>query len=427
MPPVDGIRWRGWAVVLGALCMLGAPGSAHSAGPASPGPNASYLPTFNFDAFTKNKPFRLNTLATTPYGPAWADILLAPQNFVACKGAKIALCYYSGPDDPLRPGAASLPCDLTNSGIANCTCIAIPPDENPYYVDINAILNLDVYLDTVNTCGPDGRYCKPTGPHEAPVCHAISNRSLIPGADLFSTFSPVLDSPDEYPIIPASCAATPGVPYAGCMTAPCKTTIDPATGRAPADPVTGLELVQCACPTYAGPPPAPFPGAPYQVGNLGGNSCTLGGNNVWSAAYQVPITLPDCVPDAPAPYGCPLLPRNFLPPLPANVSCQEVCSEYKQSNQNGIQVGFTCDATLCTAASDPALVASACTGLGKHSVAEILKLETEVGYSCSASQVCGCQPNRKTNEEIGRLNAVQRSEGIVTQCAYNGTLCGTGP
>ena len=34
---------------------------------------------------------------TTPFGPPAADVLIHPSNFLACKGAKIALCYYSGP------------------------------------------------------------------------------------------------------------------------------------------------------------------------------------------------------------------------------------------------------------------------------------------------------------------------------------------
>ena len=113
--------------------------------------------------------------------------------------------------------------------------------------------------------------------------------------------------------------------------------------------------------------------------------------------------------------------------VPDDVSCQKVCREYKQSNQNGIQVGFTCDATLCTVDADPALLARACAGLGKHSLSEIIKLETRVGYSCSASQICDCQPNKKTNEEIWRLNDAQRANDIKPQCDQNFTLCGTKP
>ena len=111
---------------------------------------------------------------------------------------------------------------------------------------------------------------------------------------------------------------------------------DPATGLPPIDPATGLELVQCACLTYAGTSESP---APYQVGYPGDNSCNLGGKNVWSAAYTVQISPPDCKPDVPG--ECPLLPPNQpFPPVPANVSCQQVCSEYRQSNQNGGALKF---------------------------------------------------------------------------------------
>jgi hypothetical protein len=416
MPPSSGIRWRGWAIVLGALCVLAGPGHAYSAGPVSSGSTPSFSPTFNFDEFTKNKPFTLNTLPTTRYGPPWADILLGPENFLACKGASIALCYYSGPANSVTP------CTSDGEGVANCTCYAIPHGST-YYVDINAILNLDVYLDTVSACEHDGRGCQPAGTRTAPVCDVINGNKLIPGADLISTFSAFLDQ--EIPIRPTSCDA-PAL-YAGCMTAPCKRTVDPVTGLPPVDPATGLELVQCACPTYTGP---------YQVGNLEGNQCVLGGDNVWSAAYTVPPQPPtpqpppphDCWPDAPGDSGCPLLPPNYLPPVPPIVSCKEVCSEYKKSNQKGVEIGFTCDATLCTAkVRDFDLVAEACDGLGKSSVSEILKLETAVGYSCSASQICGCEPNKKTNEAVYNLNKAQRERGIPPQCEQNGTLCGAQP
>ena len=55
-----GTRRRRWVVVLGALCVLGVPGRAFSVDP-----------TFNFDEFTRNKPFTLNTMWTTPFGPPW--------------------------------------------------------------------------------------------------------------------------------------------------------------------------------------------------------------------------------------------------------------------------------------------------------------------------------------------------------------------
>jgi hypothetical protein len=359
----------------------------------------------DFDPFTKHRHFRLNTLETTPNAPAWADIVLEPENFLLCKGASIALCYYSGP-------AGTTPCELRPDGkIADCTCYRIP-EGSPYFVDINAILNLDVYLATVDVCGVDGSDCLPAGTKPAPVCHAINKNKLIPRADVISTFSQYLAS--EMPIGQTECAAAP---YAGCMTAPCK-----ETGET--DPVTGLPLVSCACPVYDGK---------YQVGQDGAQ-CSLGAGLVWSAAYSpnsptIPTfpTLPSCVPDAPSGIGCPLLSPKppDLPAVPAQISCSDVCSEYGKSNNHGIEVGYTCDATLCTASTDDAdLVAVACGGLSKNPISEIIALETAVGYSCSASQICGCTPKKKTSEAMFELNARQRDRGIVPQCDLNGTLCG---
>lgn len=218
-------------------------------------------PSFDFKRYTGNKSFKLNTLPTTPYGPAWADIIMEKANFLECRGAAIALCYYSGP-------GGTTPCTVDGLGLANCTCYEIPAGQ-PYFVDINAILNLDVYLRTVNRCGKEGRNCRPTGSIEAPVCQAINNNTLIPGADLISTFSLYLEK--QMPVNPTTCS-TPAA-YAGCMTAPCK-----RTGKK--DPNTGLPLVQCGCPTYTGP---------YQVGtSISQEQCVLQGNYIWSAAYQPP-------------------------------------------------------------------------------------------------------------------------------------------
>jgi hypothetical protein len=234
--------------------------------PSTPTPSTGA--TFDFDRFTKNKPFELNTLPTTPYGPPWADISLENSNFLECNGASIALCYYSGPG-PITP------CTLDGHGLANCTCYAIPSGQR-YYVLINAILNRDVYLKTVAVCGKDGSKCRPTGSIEAPVCESINNNTLIPGADLVSTFSLYLEK--QLHIDPTTCA-TPAA-YAGCMTAPCK-----KTGKT--DPNTGLPLVQCGCPTFTGP---------YQVGTkVSQDQCVLGGNYLWSAAYS-PTPTPTPVP-----------------------------------------------------------------------------------------------------------------------------------
>ena len=252
-------RWYLCFTMLCLLCLLALASRSYSAHQTPLVAQSSTSATFDFDRFTKNQPFKLNTLPTTQYGPPWADILLKTENFVACKGAAIALCYYSGP-------GPTTPCTADGLGIANCTCYEIPRHE-PYLVDINAILNRDVYLKTVARCGKDGSLCRPTGSFDAPVCEAINNNTLIPGADLISTFSLYLEK--QIHIDPTTCA-TPSA-YAGCMTAPCK-----RTGKV--DPKTGLPLVQCGCPTFEGP---------YQVGtSIKQGQCVLGGNYVWSAAYM---------------------------------------------------------------------------------------------------------------------------------------------
>ena len=253
-------KWHPLIMMVGLLCLLAFGSRGDSAGQA---PSAKPLSsaTFDLERFTRNVPFKLNTLPTTPYGPPWANIVMKGENLLECKGktAPIALCYYSGP-------GPTTPCTADGLGIANCTCYEIPGGQR-YLVDINAILDRDVYLKTVAKCGKDGSRCRPTGSLEAPVCEAINNNTLIPGADLISTFSLYLEK--QIHIDPTTCA-TPAA-YAGCMTAPCK-----RTGKI--DPKTGLPLVQCGCPIFMGP---------YQVGTaIDQDQCVLAGNYVWSAAYN---------------------------------------------------------------------------------------------------------------------------------------------
>jgi hypothetical protein len=256
-------EWYPGVTVVGLLCLLAIAGLIYNGVQAPTAAQQSRGATFDFGRFTRNRPFKLNTLQTTPYGPPWANVIIHSANMVQCTGAAIALCYYSGP-------GPTTPCVQDGLGIANCTCYEIPAGQ-PYLVDINAILNRDVYLKTVATCGKEGRLCMPIGKRTAPVCDFINDNTLIPGADLISTFSLYLDKEKKYPefkISPTDCSKAE---YAGCMTAPCK-----RTGKR--DPKTGLHLVQCGCPTFTGP---------YQVGTaIDSDECVLGGNYVWSAAYN---------------------------------------------------------------------------------------------------------------------------------------------
>ena len=180
----------------------------------------------------------------TDYGPAYRDTVLQASNMVACNG-KFALCFTSGPEP--------LPCVPTNDGrFANCTCTA---HTGRNFVLINAILNYDVWLETVKVCHADGSRCGVTDPvNRAPVCKAINAGNLIPGADLISTFDPT-SRVDVIAILDGSAPplVCPNAPYAACMTAPCKQ-------KAGENPV-------CSCPIFDGKFQLPTPGAVCDPGD----------------------------------------------------------------------------------------------------------------------------------------------------------------
>ena len=351
---------------------------------------------------------------TTSLGPAYADITLTSSNFVPCRGGPFALCYYSGPSS----GAEDLACTLTSDGnYANCQCFNIP--YGVYFVDINAILNHAVYEQTVAQCGADGSLCATL--NSAPVCANVNQGNLIPGSSIYSTFS--FDCIPENGLGLTNCS---NAPYAGCMTAPCF-----KTGQA--------GIVKCSCPVFNGP---------YQVGQ-NDQACTLGDDLVWSAAYApgatptatpvppadaragAPAAVPSpgtCLPDAPGGLGCPLyVPGTTVLPPGSGVDCAKVCAEYHSCLQpKGAQSGFTCDATLCTdECNDRDLVSTACSGLARCDISEIVKAETAAQCSCCASQLCECNPSKKTNIAIFALDQQQRDRGIKPQCDINGTLCGS--
>ncbi len=334
--------------------------------------------------------------------PAYANILLDESNFVWCKGGPYALCYYSGPSD----GSIDLSCSISEDGrFADCKCFEIP--YGTYFVDINAILNYEIYQDTIQACGADGSGCSGSeNINKAPVCEAINRNNFIPEAELVSTFS--LDCVPTDGIGQTACA--PNL-YAGCMTAPCRRTETEG-------------IVECSCPLFDGP---------FQVGTTLVNpteECVLGDNLVWSAAFSPTVpTLPPlspCIPDAPGSNGCPLY--NNTMTVPPGTDCLAVCEAYNCMNGAGIQAAYTCDATLCTGeCNERQLLEDACQGLAECSplgLAAIIKLESEVECSCCASQLCGCTPNDRTNNAIFNLNRRQRNLSIIPQCDVNGTLCG---
>jgi len=186
---------------------------------------------------------------TTNYGPAYRDTDLAPTNFVPCTG-QYALCFESGPEP--------LPCKLSPDGrFANCKCVV---KTGLNFVLITSILNEKVYQATVAQCGSDGSLCTlDTLP--APVCNAMQDGTLIPGADVISDWSPDVQRllTEEGP--PALTVCDKG-PYAGCMTAPCKLTKD---GDA-----------ECSCPIFWGI---------FQLFGEGAQ-CSLNDDLVNSASYD---------------------------------------------------------------------------------------------------------------------------------------------
>jgi len=352
-------------------------------------------------------PFVPNDLMTTPCGPAFADIVLQPFNFLPCKGGPFALCYYSGPGPET--------CELIQDGtFANCKCFEIAYGH--YFVLIHGILNTEMYLETVEECGKDGIKCfRET--NKAPVCDSINRGEFIPGADMISTFS--FDCALIEGIGKTNCPnPLQSLLYGGCMTAPCVHLDSDDEG-----------IVTCSCPTFDGP---------FQVGQFN-QDCDLGGNLVWAAAFRTnmdceipgagtfpPPPTSGCIPAVPEDFGgCPLLSQP-IPTPPPNVDCDKVCEEYQMcQGGGGIEIVYTCDATLCTSTcNDRFLVKEACSGLPACDVSETAKAEKEAGCSCCASQICGCDPNATTNEAIFDLNERQREREITPQCDLNGTLCG---
>jgi hypothetical protein len=198
---------------------------------------------------------------STNYGPNYRDTVEQASNFVPCTG-QYALCFSSGPPP--------LPCRLGPDGrFADCKCTV---ESGRNWVLMTAILNYRVYQETVKVCGADGSGCATT-PDMAPVCRAIKEGTLIPGADLISTFSTSQASALAEPHFPGAgksgLTICPKAPYAGCMTASCQ--------------MTSSGYAHCSCPAFWGI---------FQLAQAGAQ-CTLGGRLIWSASYNPKLdTLP---------------------------------------------------------------------------------------------------------------------------------------
>ena len=272
--------WRCYALAVGLLCILAVPVVGQCCMP-----NQSCMnPRFDLSAYYGGQNITINE-CIDPNSPscAWADAVMAPtlpdaaKYFLACSlpanGNPIALCYYSG-----VPGAPQYTpsCNVSQGGnAAECDCYEInantPGATGKYsysYVEITAILNQDLYNQTLADCpvGSDGNYTCLTfadvqagntmikqAPH---LCAALTSQpnGIFPGADLISDFSEIGNNPDNPGIPPPlsnpyACPVNPPPPgdnYAACMTAPCS-----HTGKI--DPHTQLPLAKCTCPTFDGP------------------------------------------------------------------------------------------------------------------------------------------------------------------------------
>jgi hypothetical protein len=188
---------------------------------------------------------------TTNFGPAFRDTIELPSQLLPCS-PEFALCFHSGPEP--------YPCVLSPDGrSASCTCTV---GTSTNYTLITAILNYQVYLDTIQACGADGSECSATD--SAPVCKYLDYGALIPGANLISTF----DTESQGEILGALADTSkykpcPKGPYAACMTAPCRLN-------------RGGSTATCKCPVFYGK--FQLTGADAQ--------CSLGGNLVPSASYS---------------------------------------------------------------------------------------------------------------------------------------------
>jgi hypothetical protein len=257
--------------------------------PASPPTEAAGPKCPPCEGDCSNYPFQPTDCWTTQHGPARADVVDGATNLLYCKDTPFALCFFSGPPTPTGTNPAEnqpLPCVLEGD-TANCTCQAF---KQASYVDINGILNLGAYQETVQACGQDGSGCanlKNRQLQEAPVCKYVRQQSpndpqasLMPKADLISTFSPTAMEPN-YQVGKSPAQGDCEGRYAGCMTAPCF--FPEGTKR----PFSDGDLITCKCPTFTGK---------YQVGQAN-QQCEIpssDGNNyyVWSAANHIGGVIP---------------------------------------------------------------------------------------------------------------------------------------
>ena len=239
----------------------------------------------------------------------------------------------------------------------------------------------------------------------------VNQGTLIPGSEVYSTFS--LECIPTNGIGQTDCGKAP---YAGCMTAPCSTTIRPASSSARARfTMVHIRLARTSrharsvaslvwSAAYAPPPSRRHPTARHVLDPVLGAlddregiaRCARSGSWLMLAGRSRVVRVALCISRG----------TTMLPPG-SDVDCAKVCNEYNSCQQSGgAQAGYTCDATLCTdECNDRDLVGIACQGLPGCEISEIIKAETAANCSCCASQLCGCSPSVATNTAITSLTS----------------------
>jgi len=218
----------------------------------------------NFLAYTKRKLPILAILVVHNVHAA-KDAPIA----VSCTQDTYALCAYT---------KCTMNADMTT---ASCPCYAV---NGTSLARIDVIPDATIKTATLNMCtNNDGKDCNED--NIAPICKAIADETLWPGADAVSTFSRELEldngvvldnmgdrsSPNwECPVPANSSRLVPN-----CMLAPCRSLKQPVTDSY----FAGEATMECTCPlikatsnyTIFGGLESPCGGDGYSLVNVGGN------------------------------------------------------------------------------------------------------------------------------------------------------------
>jgi hypothetical protein len=113
----------------------------------------------------------------------------------------------------------------------------------------------------------------------------------------------------------------------------------------------------------------------------------------------------------------------------------------KKANGDEIQIGYTCDATLCTTLGigqglifnlkpidQIELLNNACSGIqDMGGMSQIILVKRWLHAAAAPARSAADNINDATNQKVFDLNQQQKNAGITPQCDIpsNGTLCGS--